>query len=142
MRPVHRCVSIFLAVGILALAGGCGDVSGGTGLVGGTIDNGLAKSMQIGLKQSDAEDWFNGEPLDSAPYYRGRTSADKCVYYRGVRLHGISYAEATGTVWRLCFNSGALVIREPVCPIPWDPGELQRYRSNHYVTRRSDCGGV
>lgn len=139
MRPVHRSLSIGLAVGALAFANGCGDDSGGTGLVDGTIDNGLAKSMPIGLKQSDTQRTFNGEPLESAPYHRGRTGDDRCVYYRGVRLHGISYAEATGTVWRLCFNSGALVVREPVCPIGWKPRELRRYESEHYVTKPRDC---
>ncbi|HEU4976244.1 MAG TPA: hypothetical protein VFT50_14215 [Baekduia sp.] len=101
--------------------------------------NNVVKSLPIGAKQSEVRDVLKRKPLESVPYYRGTTDGDVCEYYRGVHVHGLSYVEATGTMWRLCFRAGKLVVREPVCPVPWRPGEVSRYKQNNYRGDLRDC---
>jgi hypothetical protein len=127
------CAVACATVGAIALTG-CG--GSGTGLIRGTIDNSVAGSMFVGMTLSDAQSGFNGKPLESYPYYKG----GECVYYRGVNVSLSNGFEATGTVWRFCFHNDKLAVLQPVCPIPWKPGEFARYKSDgDYSANPTDC---
>jgi len=99
--------------------------------------------MFDGMKESDARSALNGKPLESYPYATTHGMplfSGRCEYYRGVTLHvGRLEIKATGTIWRICSRHEKVGKVEPVCPIPWKPGEFQRYKNAGYSADPTDC---
>jgi hypothetical protein len=122
-----------LLLAALFVLSGChsGGGGGGTGLVSGTVDNDLARDMFKGMSESDARSGLNGAALSTGP--------DGCESYRGVDQSLSSGFTATGVMWTICFSGGKLRSISHVCPSPWMPGEVSRYKQAGYGGRPTAC---
>ena len=133
---VRPALGAGLAIVVLAVPA-CGG-SGRTGLVSGTIDDSVAKSIWIGMTVGGTESHFNGKPMAhfilNGPLY--------CDAYRGVDISGEGVT-ATAAAWQFCFHNGTLVLKKHVCLMgAWTRGEINRYANAGYTLRRGDCAGA